>query len=156
MSVNSTNRGFIMTEEEAEFIKRFEEACGTSQPTNVKRLLGVSYQAAKNYLSGRLPDARVLKLIGEKTPYSIHWLVTGKGPKMIEEPSLDDTPLLARQIREFIRQECVEVINDMSGVNQADQPKVVVLQSDKLMSEKVLVKDALADTISPEHRSREK
>ena len=67
--------------EKNRFVERFVEICGTSEPARVQRLLNISYQAAKNYLLGRLPDATVLKAIAEKTPYSIHWLLTGNGEK---------------------------------------------------------------------------
>jgi hypothetical protein len=64
-----------------EFVERFIEVCGTSEPSKVQKLLDVSYQAAKNYLQGRLPDSYVLKTISERTPYSINWLLTGQGEK---------------------------------------------------------------------------
>lgn len=66
-----------------EFIDRFVEVCGTSEPVKIQRLLDVSYQAAKNYLLGRMPDSFVLRTITERTPYSINWLLTGQGEKLI-------------------------------------------------------------------------
>ena len=123
--------------EKNKFIERFIEICGTSEPARVQRLLNISYQAAKNYLLGRLPDATVLKAIAEKTPYSIHWLLTGNGEKLVFGETPKDTTILTDQIRTLIRQECVEVINEMLGSQVTTQPKVVVLQSDKLRSEKV-------------------
>src|SRR6476661_5551002 len=88
------------------FVVRLIEVCGTAQPADIQRLLNISYQAAKNYLDGRVPDTKVLLQIAEKTPYSIHWLLTGKGEKLAE-PALEDTPVLSDQMRELIRQECV-------------------------------------------------
>lgn len=123
--------------EKNKFIERFIEICGTAEPARVQRLLNISYQAAKNYLLGRLPDSTVLKTIAEKTPYSIHWLLTGKGEKLVSTEIQQDTPILTDQIRTLIRQECVEVINEMLGSQVTTQSKVVVLQSDKLRSEKV-------------------
>jgi hypothetical protein len=120
------------------FIARFIEVCGTSEPAKIQRLLDISYQAAKNYLQGRLPDSYVLRTIAERTPYSINWLLTGRGDKFVSSaPVDDDTPLSARQIRDLIKRECVEVINEFLGRQRLPQQKVVVLPSDSLKSEKV-------------------
>ena len=131
--------------EKKEFIERFIEICGTAEPAGVQRLLNISYQGAKNYLLGRLPDAAVLKTIAGKTPYSIHWLLTGKGEKLVTAPSSTDTPLAVDQFRALIRQECVEVINEVLGSQINPQPKVVVLQSGKLRSEKIRETGIFAD-----------
>ena len=119
------------------FITRFIEVCGTSEPAKIQRLLGISYQAAKNYLHGRLPDSYVLRTIAQRTPYSINWLLTGEGEKLVSPASTEDTPLSARQTRELIRRECVEIIQDMLGTHQVPQQKVVVLPSRSLKSEKI-------------------
>lgn len=119
------------------FIERFVEVCGTNEPVKIQRLLNISYQAAKNYLQGRLPDPHVLRTIAERTPYSVHWLLTGTGEKYASSRLYEDTLVLNRQIRALIRRECVEVINEMMGNQQPPQQKIVVLQSDKLKSEKV-------------------
>ena len=70
--------------EKEEFVERFAEVCGTSEPAEISRSLDISYQAARNYLEGRLPDASVLLAIAEKTPFSIHWLLTGRGDKLAD------------------------------------------------------------------------
>ena len=116
----------------------FAEACGTSRPADVQRLLNISYQAAKNYLDGRIPDARILIAIAERTPYSIHWLLTGLGDKFVDGEARQDTPILTREMEASVRRICVEVINEFSGRQNAAQPKVVVLQSAELLSEKVM------------------
>jgi hypothetical protein len=120
------------------FIVRFVEVCGTSEPAKIQRLLDISYQAAKNYLQGRLPDSYVLRTLAERTPYSINWLLTGKGEKLVANAATaEDTPLSASQIRDLIRSECVRVINETLGSRESTQQKVVVLQSSNLKSEKV-------------------
>ena len=121
----------------SDFVARFVEACGTSEPAKVQRLLNVSYQAAKNYLQGRLPHSDVLILIAQRTSYSIDWLLTGRGKKIVDDVWTQDTPILTGQIEDSVRSICVEVINEINGRQEA-QPKVVVLQSSELMSEKVL------------------
>jgi len=132
-------------EEKKVFIERFAEVCGTSEPAKIQRLLDISYQAAKNYLQGRLPDSYVLRTIAQRTPYSINWLLTGEGEKLVSAPITEDTPLSARQIRDLIRSECVEVINEILGSREATQQKVVVLQSASLKSEKVKESPAVPD-----------
>ena len=126
-----------MEDEKNSFINRFIEVCGTSEPAKIQRLLDISYQAAKNYLQGRLPDSYVLRTIALRTPYSINWLLTGVGEKLVSAPDDEGTPLSTRQIRELVRRECVEVINEMLGSRESTQQKVVVLQSGSLKSEKL-------------------
>ena len=133
-----------MEEEKKVFIERFTEVCGTAEPAKIQRLLDISYQAAKNYLQGRLPDSYVLRTIAQRTPYSINWLLTGDGEKFVSAPVTEDAPLSARQIRGLIRSECVEVINEILGSREAQQ-KVVVLQSGSLKSEKVKESSAVPD-----------
>jgi hypothetical protein len=119
----------------SEFGERFAEACGTAEPARIQRLLNVSYQAAKNYLHGRMPDARVLITIAERTPYSIHWLLTGQGDKF-SFPRRDDTPILARQISELIKQEVEVVVNE--ALTKAQGPsgsRTIVLRADEVKSE---------------------
>jgi hypothetical protein len=132
-------------EEKKFFIARLTEVCGTSEPAKIQRLLDISYQAAKNYLQGRLPDSYVLRTIAQRTPYSINWLLTGEGEKLVSTPVAEDTPLSTRQIRDLIRSECVEVINEILGSRDATQQKVVVLQSGSLKSEKVKESSAVLD-----------
>ncbi len=126
-----------MEDEKNSFVLRFVEVCGTSEPAKIQRLLDISYQAAKNYLQGRLPDSYVLRTVAERTPFSINWLLTGKGEKLISSNISEDTPLSTSQIRDLIRSECVEVINEMLANRESTQQKVVVLQSSSLKSEKV-------------------
>jgi len=131
--VNTKN----VEQEKDTFVSRFIEVCGTSEPAKIQRLLDISYQAAKNYLQGRLPDSSVLRTVAERTPYSLNWLLTGKGEKFVSEDPAENTPLLAHQIRDLVRKECVEVINELLGSRDLTQQKVVVLQSESLKSEKV-------------------
>ena len=133
-----------MDNEKNIFIERFIEVCGTSEPAKIQRLLDISYQAAKNYVQGRMPDSYVLRTIALRTPYSINWLLTGEGEKLVSVSSppvknvpSEDTPLTARQIRALVREECVEVINELLGSREGTQQKVVVLQSGSVKSEKV-------------------
>lgn len=134
-----------MEEEKNSFIGRFTEVCGTSEPAKIQRLLDISYQAAKNYLQGRLPDSYVLRAIAERTPYSINWLLTGKGDKFVSSQVDEGAPLSNRQIRDLVRTECEAVINELLGGREATQQKVVVLQSGSLRSERVKESSTIPD-----------
>ena len=127
-----------MADENIQFVDRFIEVCGTSEPAKIQRKLDISYQAAKNYLNGRLPDSYVLRTIAHRTPYSLNWLLTGEGEKFVSPPPRrEDTPMTARQIRDLVRKECVEVVNELLRGQAVSGQKVVVLQSGELKSEKV-------------------
>jgi hypothetical protein len=134
-----------LEDEKNNFVLRFVEVCGTSEPAKIQRLLDISYQAAKNYLQGRLPDSYVLRTVAERTPYSINWLLTGKGEKLVSEAVQEDTPLSSNQIRDLIRSECVEVINELLGSKELTQQKVVVLQSGSLKAEKLKETSAVSE-----------
>ena len=126
-----------MDDEKNIFIARFTEVCGTSEPAKIQRLLDISYQAAKNYLQGRLPDSYVLRTIAQRTPYSIHWLLTGEGNKFVASDPQEDAPLSARQVRDLVRSECEKVLKELLGSRDLTQQKIVVLPSDSLKSEKI-------------------
>lgn len=126
------------------FVGRFIEVCGSSQPNEVAQLLNISYQAAKNYLQGRLPDPKVLIIISEKTPYSINWLLTGEGEKFVKDSINQDTAVLSDQMETFVRQICLEVVGEMlSNRNDLSQQKVIVLTSDNIKEEKILDESAV-------------
>ena len=125
-----------MRDENKNFSGRLIEVCGTSEPAKIQRLLDISYQAAKNYLHGRMPDSNVLISIANRTPYSIHWLLTGEGEKLVSPQLEKETPLTAHQIRDLVRDECGKVINELLVESPGStQQKVVVLQSANLRSE---------------------
>ena len=132
MSSCNLNNGEIF-----DFANRFAEACGTSEPARVQRLLNISYQAAKNYLNGRLPDPRVLITIAERTPYSIHWLLTGKGEKFSISERFEDTPALARQISQLIRQEVQAAVAEAVAPEAAAGTRTIVLRAGEVLSESI-------------------
>ena len=121
-----------------QFTERFIEVCGSARPAEIQRLLNISYQAAKNYVEGRLPSTEVLLSIAARTPYSIDWLLTGRGKKFADDSIQPDTPLPTGQMETFVRRICVEVINELTTTkHESAQSKVVVLQSSEVLSEKV-------------------
>ena len=121
------------------FVERLVEVCESSQPAEIARLLNVSYQAAKNYLEGRLPDTSVLLTISKRTPFSIHWLLTGQGEKIVKIDLEKDTEIFSDEMRAFVRRECLAVINEVQIKNtNTAPPKVVVLSPEKIKEEKVI------------------
>lgn len=133
----------------SDFVERLIEICGTSLPRGVSRKLGISYQSANLYLKGRMPGSNSLIDISRKTSCSIHWLLTGEGEKYIEIPQKKDKPPLTDQMREFIRQECLEVINEVlrGGYKHAAAQKVVFLNSKNIKEEKIAEKKAVIDSV---------
>jgi transcriptional regulator with XRE-family HTH domain len=131
------SRAKTQTKESLAFIARFAEVCGSSKPAEVARLLNIAYQTAKNYLNGRLPHPEVLITIAQRTPYSINWLLTGRGKKIVDDDRSLDTPIPTGQMESFVRRICVEVINEMNGREESILPKIVVLQPEDILSEKV-------------------
>lgn len=129
--------------EKEKFVSRFVEACGSDQPGKVAQLLNVSYQAARNYLDGRLPDAKVLRSIAENTPYSINWLLTGEGEKFAVNSARPAESLMNDSMREAVRQVCLEVFADiLRSVEQSIEPKVVKLTADKIKEETFRLENA--------------
>ena len=107
-------------------------------------MLNISYQAAKNYLQGRVPEAKVLKAISEKTTYSINWLLTGEGEKFVKASLNADTLILSDQMRTLVRQVCSEIFSEMlSNQNESTQQKVVFLTSDNIKEEKIMDESAI-------------
>lgn len=125
--------------ENSKFTDRFIEVCGSSQPARIAQLLNISYQAAKNYLDGRLPDSRVLTAIAEQTPYSINWLLTGRGERLVQQSPAGDTETLSDQMRGMVRQICIEVVSEtILGQSNPNPPKVVTLTLDRIKEESFL------------------
>lgn len=125
--------------ENSDFIFRFIEVCGTTKPAEVARLFKISYQSAKNYLAGRLPNPYVLQIIAETTPYSIHWLLTGEGEKFVNLKADEKTLELTDNIRNFIKEVCLETISFVSVEIKSDkQEKTFILSPDNVKQEKLL------------------
>ncbi len=121
------------------FVNRLIEACGSEQPAFIARLLNVSYQAAKNYLRGRLPEANVLIAFSKETPYSIHWLLTGEGEKFVANKFEQNTPLLSDQITTLIKDECRKNVSEiLNHSSENAQEKVIVLRAEDIKDEKLI------------------
>ena len=118
------------------FTEMCGELCGSLQTPEIARVLDISYQAVKNYLNGRLPDAYVLQKIAEKTDYSLSWLLTGKGEKFVSIEYEEGTPVLTDQMRALVREACLEFINELAAESAGDKNQtVIVLNSNLIKSE---------------------
>ena len=123
--------------ENSDFRTRFIEICGSSQPRVISKMLGISYQAAKNYLTGRLPGSNMLCIISEKTPYSIHWLLTGEGSKFVKISRKRGEVLLTDEMRAFVRRECLEVVSELlANYEDSALQKPFLLTSENIKEEK--------------------
>ena len=138
------SRGKTAKNENFGFVERLVEVCGSAQAADVARALGISYQAAKNYLQGRVPDSKVLQQIAERTPYSLHWLLTGVGSKYvtISEIEKKDTIIPTDALRALIRELCLEVVGEVLKsqpqiAGQSSGEKIVVLSSHRIKEEKI-------------------
>jgi hypothetical protein len=132
------SRAKLTIVEKSAITQRFIEVCGSEEPSLIKQLLKISYQAARNYVNGRLPTTEILVAIAERTPYSIHWLLTGQGNKFAEEGRIEDTQILTGEMRASVREVCVEVFNELTGSQKAAGSKIVTLRSNKVKSEKAV------------------
>ncbi|MFT3743567.1 MAG: helix-turn-helix domain-containing protein [Pyrinomonadaceae bacterium] len=128
------SRGERQTKESIEFIERLTDACGSARAADIKRLLGITYQTAKNYLNGRLPHPEILIKISEETGCSIDWLLTGRGNKMVRPYDPARMPSTPAELRMFVESVFEDVVTDIGEERQ----KTYVLRPDNLVSEKVL------------------
>jgi transcriptional regulator with XRE-family HTH domain len=139
--MSSGNR---QTKDSIEFIDRLVEACGSAKAADIQRLLGITYQTAKNYLNGRLPHPEILIRISERTGHSIDWLLTGRGVKLLQSEGQTDMPVNAGQLKGFVREVFVEMMSEPQG----ELLRTVVLSPEHLLSEKVLERSS---TFSDRH-----
>jgi len=90
----------------SEFGERLKVAFGTQSISKIADRMGVSYQAVKNYVEGRIPDSDKLIEIASSTGCSIHWLLTGEGEKESgSKKQLNLDEVFERKMRELIRDE---------------------------------------------------
>lgn len=144
--------------EQKEFVERFIEVCESDKPAVIKRLLGISDQAARNYLKGgRLPTPDILLTIAAQTNFSLHWLLTGRGGKFVD--AVDKVRETVKPVFTEEQVETIEVIckRVMAETHKETQPKIVLLPPDKLKSEKALdTTTTTTKVVKEEDRKRSK
>lgn len=115
--------------ENEDFVSRLVDVCKTNEPAELSRLLGISYQGAKNYLEGRLPDAKVLVTIVEKTQCSLNWLLTGKGEKSLKPSKLGFNEVFDSKLKESIQELLIRGAVTVQDVDEdSQQAEYVVLE----------------------------
>jgi hypothetical protein len=74
---------FVKTADRGGFGSRLREAFGGVTNAEIARKMRRSEPAVKNYIDGRIPSADHLVSISHLTGCSVHWLLTGEGPKLL-------------------------------------------------------------------------
>ncbi len=128
------------------FVSRLVAMCGSSNPHVVADFFGVSYNAAKNYLNGRIPEGKVLVGLTEKTPVSIHWLLTGDGDKFVDGADKTEAEMLASILSELadpsLLRKVFEVVSEdriqASRENESGPLKrrIISIKSERIRKEK--------------------
>lgn len=94
------------------FGERLREAFGGISNKDIAERLGVSKSAVTNYVEGRIPSADMLAKISELTNYSIHWLITGQGSKLVGQKTdadLDKSKVERRRYAQDLLKRVLEV-----------------------------------------------
>lgn len=104
----------------AGFYKRVCEALGLEPGRGTKaqiaKMLDITKSAAGSWEHGEMPGRDSLKnvvRISELTNTSLHWLLTGEGPKLIqgrERQLSEPISVISPEVRKAIRKEVIEVL----------------------------------------------
>lgn len=129
-SCQSENARNVKKVGETPFGGRLREAFGGATNTEIARKLNQSNSAITNYMAGRMPPPDTLIEISKFTNCSIHWLLTGDGPKKIEidllqaEPSEDNSIILnpSPSVREAI-----DELASLNGLYPEEQTNQLLL-----------------------------
>lgn len=93
---------------------RVQQALGVQTAPEMANLLGVTKQAAYEWQKGKLPGMDMLLRIAAVKGVSIHWLVTGRGHKLITVIDRGDSEL-ARELAEENGISIEEQIGELVG-----------------------------------------
>jgi len=91
------------------FGERLRDAFNGAKNVEIAKQLGVSEAAVRNYLDGRIPSAELLVLISNRTKCSIHWLITGRGSKWV-----NDSTDLGEESPIYFGEKEQEIIQDLA------------------------------------------
>jgi transcriptional regulator with XRE-family HTH domain len=144
----------MIVESRSDFQGRLKDACESEEPAEIARKLGIPYQTVKNYLGGRLPAADVLIRISDTTNVSIHWLLTGVGPKQVDDLAVSGgRPLYKKRSSERGAKNEGQISPEMK--DEIRRQIFEVLKSFPLLSEKDReFADSLVRTIEPSLKPR--
>lgn len=79
----STVKLLINEHKRSPFGYRLKEAFQGAPNKEIAKRLGISNSAVTTYMLGRIPPAEMLIEISRLTSFSIHWLITGEGEKLV-------------------------------------------------------------------------
>lgn len=121
-------------EDQPGFGLRLREVFGNAKNVDIARKLGVSQAGVKNYLKGRVPGADTLVLIADLTGCSVHWLLTGKGPKFLTMKDRDeDTVPSGSPAVESPQHESGPAESDSYARILAAQNRVIIEQNNRII-----------------------
>jgi transcriptional regulator with XRE-family HTH domain len=90
---------FLMSVKPSEIWVRIQEAFGSQTAAEIARKLNIERQSVYKWRDGKnAPDLDRLYEISHVTGSSLHWLITGQGPKEIEPGQLQPAPTPAEQL----------------------------------------------------------
>ena len=123
------------------FGERFLEAFENASITEIANRLDKTYQGVKNYTEGRIPSAEILLDVYHSTGCSLHWLLTGEGPKyaaflgdgLLEAEDRHALLKIAEQekkpIQDVARELIIQAI-DARNLKQISTPDVLLFRTD--------------------------
>ena len=74
------------------FGERLLEAFGDVSENVIADIMQIEVSELPRYLEGELPTAETLKHISDFTNFSIHWLITGEGEKLVRPENVAIIP----------------------------------------------------------------
>jgi hypothetical protein len=85
-------------DKDSPFGRRLREAFEGKTNGEIATILECGDSTISTYMSGRIPPALTLVKISNTTGYSIHWLITEKGEKVVKEGSTSEVETLMNRI----------------------------------------------------------
>ena len=95
--------------------ERIQEAFGVRGPTEIASKLGFTKQAVYKWQNGEIPGLETLTKIAATSGVSLHWLVTGEGPKtayIVSEPELRVIKELTKETGLSLDRQIHQLISD--------------------------------------------
>lgn len=81
------------------FGERLLEAFGDVSENVIADVMEIDVSELPKYLETEIPDAETLKQISDFTNFSIHWLITGEGEKLVEPDSENFAVIPAENVK---------------------------------------------------------
>ena len=106
------NKRPLSSESFGEFPVRFRAAFHNAKMAEIARQLGITGPAVKNYLIGRIPPAETLLQVQKLTGCSLHWLLTGEGPRESSQLVASGTVDNLQVIRVYLTQKLSELMEE--------------------------------------------